>query len=165
MARGDAERIREYLVQLVDEARSEGRTEISVRAGDVRSALGVDDANVSQVLKGRKFPAQASVRHLTDRMTGPPSGAGGNLTCHFEIMAPGSVALAPVRRAGRRAARGRRAAAPATPQRASGAPGDDVRERLVRLEALVESLVRESGDARADIRSLHSRIDSLRDSK
>lgn len=161
MPLGDAERIRAYLVERVEEARRAGRTEIVFRAGNVSRALGVENANVSQVLKGRKFHAQAGVRYLEDKTTGPPSGAGGNLTCHFEILEPGSGAPAPTDTLGRTADRDGGSAL----GRACGEHGDDVRERLIRLETLVESLVRESSDARADIRSLHSRIDSLRDSK
>ena len=146
MARGDAERIRNYLTEQVEEARNAGRAELSFRAGDVSRVLRVDSANVSQALKGKRFHAQAGVRLLDDKTTGPPGGAGGNLTCHFEVI-------------GARAAPA--AAAAASAQGACCPPDDGVRERLARLEAIVESLVRDSDGAKADVRALNARIDSL----
>ena len=149
MPPGDAKRIRDYLVDLVEAARAAGRTEISFRSGDVHKALGLKNAypNVCNILKDkrRQFQRQARVTLLEDKTTGPPSGMGGNLTCHYEII--GALA-AP-------------AAATASAQAACCPPDDGVRERLARLEAIVEGLVRDSDGAKADVRALNARIDSL----
>ena len=151
MPPGDAKRIRDYMVDLVDAARAAGRTEISFRSGDVHKALGLKNAypNVCNILKDkrRQFQRQARVTLLEDKTTGPPSGMGGNLTCHYEIIGAASTATT--------------AAAAASSQGACCPPVDGVRERLARLEALVEGLVRDSDGAKADVRALNARIDSL----
>ena len=151
MPPGDAKRIRDYLVDLVEAARAAGRTEISFRSGDVHKALGLKNAypNVCNILrdKRRQFQRQARVTLLEDKTSGPPSGMGGNLTCHYEII--GATSAAPAQ------------AAAASAQAACCPPDDGVRERLARLEAVVESLVRDGDGAKADVRSLHSRIDGL----
>ena len=152
MPPGDAKRIRDYMVDLVEAARAAGRSEISFRSGDVHKALGLKNAypNVCNILKDkrRQFQRQARVTLLEDKTTGPPSGMGGNLTCHYEIIGAASTATT--------------AAAAASAQAACCPPDDGgVRERLARLEALVEGLVRDSDGAKADVRALNSRIDSL----
>ena len=87
MARGGAERIRQYLCRQVDLARRSGDETIVFRSGDVHDALGLENRlpNVCQVLKGAKFRREAGVemwRHLNS----PPSGQGANLVLEFRIL-------------------------------------------------------------------------------
>ena len=87
MPTGDADRIRRYLYQRVEEARQAGKTRVTFRAGDIHRALGMEHAhaNVCQVLQGKKFHSLASVEFVryVDR---PPSGQGGNLTIEFRVL-------------------------------------------------------------------------------
>ncbi len=96
MARGEiADRIRDYLKNEVEVARGDGGQYIKFRAGDISKALkalGVGNAQVCNVLKGKQFHSQARVKLLKDKTTGPPSGMGGNVVCHYEIL--GQVATA-----------------------------------------------------------------------
>ena len=77
MPQGDAARIREYLCQLVEHARSEEEPRISVAAGEIRDALGLNhpDAiiDICQVLNTEKFSAEARVELLCK--AGPREGA------------------------------------------------------------------------------------------
>ena len=84
MAAGDADRIRRYATQLVEDASREDNARITLRAGDIHDALGLRlaHANVCQVLRGRKFHAQAGVRLI--KCTGAPSGASANVYFEFE---------------------------------------------------------------------------------
>ena len=65
MPRGDAARIRAHVVELADGARGAGETGITVRAGDVREALGLDYRNavidICQVLGTRILQGEAGV--------------------------------------------------------------------------------------------------------
>lgn len=83
----DADRIRNYLCRRVAEARRAGQSTIAFRAGDVHQALGLVNAypNVCQVLKGRKFHAQAGVEPLR-LLASPPSGQGASLEIEFRIV-------------------------------------------------------------------------------
>ena len=87
MPTGDADRIRRYLVQKVNEARQAGKTTVTFRAGEVHSAVGLVNAypNVCQVLEGKKFRSSAAVGFIryVDR---PPSGQGGSLTMEFRLL-------------------------------------------------------------------------------
>ena len=87
MPTGDADRIRRYLYQRVEEARQEGKTRVTFRAGDIHRALGMAHShpNVCQVLQGKKFHSLASVEFVryVDR---PPSGQGGNLNIEFRVL-------------------------------------------------------------------------------
>ena len=77
MPKGDADRIREYLCQLVEHARSNEEPRISMAAGEIRDALGLNhpDANIDicQVLNTDKFRAEAGVELLC--RAGPGQGA------------------------------------------------------------------------------------------
>ncbi len=86
MPRGDAERIRHYLCQRVEEARRAGNAKVTFRAGDVHDALGLKHShpNVCQVLEGRKFHEQAGVEFV-GYVYRPPSGRGANLEIEFRI--------------------------------------------------------------------------------
>ena len=86
MPAGDADRIRNYATRLVEDARREGNARITLRAGDIHDALGLRlaHANVCQVLDGRKFQAQASVRLI--EYSGAQSRASSNSYFEFEIL-------------------------------------------------------------------------------
>ena len=86
MPAGDADRIRDYATQMIEEARREGDTRKTIRAGDVHDALGLTlaHANVCQVLDGSKFHTQARVNLL--RYSGAPSRASSNSYFEFEIL-------------------------------------------------------------------------------
>ncbi|MDE2687299.1 MAG: hypothetical protein OXI16_07365 [Chloroflexota bacterium] len=83
---GYAEKVRNYVIRLVDLARHEEATSIQVRAGDVRDALGVkfisDIYDICQVLSTKKFREQAGVELLSK--TGPAQGV--NTIYHFSIL-------------------------------------------------------------------------------
>ena len=68
MPRGDAARIRAHVVELADGARAAGETGITVRAGDIREALGLDYRNavidICQVLGTRILQGEAGVEPL-----------------------------------------------------------------------------------------------------
>ncbi len=87
MPPGDADRIRQYLCQQVEEAREAGKTSVTFRAGDVHDALGLVNSypNVCQVLEGKKFHDMADVEFVryVDR---PPLGQGANLEIEFTIL-------------------------------------------------------------------------------
>ena len=84
---GDADKIRGYATCLVEDARREGKTTITFRAGDIHDALGLIQAhpNVCQVLKGEFFHTQARVEFLR-YVHRPPSGQGANLEIEFKIL-------------------------------------------------------------------------------
>ena len=86
MPYGDAARIRQYLRQLIGEAREAGKQKVTLRAGDIHSALNLSHAhrNVCQVLEGQKFHAMAGVQ-IAEYVYSPPSGQGANLTIEFDI--------------------------------------------------------------------------------
>ena len=167
MARGEiADQIRDHLTNLVEAARRDGERHIKFRAGDVSKALkslGAGNAQVCNVLTGKRFHDQARVKLLEDKTEGPPSGMGGNVVCHYEILELGTPASAPDNPQLPQPNPDTAASSPPadTPLPISSSPGRDAGERLARLEATIESLVREVRDAKADIRLLHSRIDSL----
>ena len=87
MPRGDAERIRRYLLQIVAEARREGITELTLRAGDIHRALNMSNsyANVCQVLESKRFHAMANVA-VVRYVNRPPSGRGANLEIRFQML-------------------------------------------------------------------------------
>ena len=87
MPTGDANRIRQYLVQKVNEARQAGKTTVTFRAGDVHSALGMVRAhpNVCRVLEGEPFHSLATVEPLK-YIYRPPSGQGPSLTIEFRLL-------------------------------------------------------------------------------
>ena len=81
MARGDALRIRRYLVAQVARARERGDRTITLCSGDVHKALGLVERmpNVCQVLRGPKLHEQArwskyviSSAHLRAKAHGSP---------------------------------------------------------------------------------------------
>ena len=82
----DADRIRNYATQLVANARRNGDTSITIRAGDIHKDLGLRNvySSVCQVLDGRSFHAQAGVELVDYR--GVPSRAGANAYFEFEIV-------------------------------------------------------------------------------
>ena len=92
MPTGDANRIRRYLLQRVEEARSAGTTELTLRAGDVHSALGMmnSHASVCQVLQGEKFHAMAGVE-LVRHLVRPQTGQGANLVIEFRVLPKATV--------------------------------------------------------------------------
>ena len=75
---GDAARIRHHVRGLVEAACLAGDTSVTLRAGEIRDALGLNysDAiiDVCQVLETRKFRTENGVE-LVDK-TGPRQGAG-----------------------------------------------------------------------------------------
>ena len=87
MPTGDADRIRRYLCQRVEEARQVGKTRVTFRAGDVHKALGLVHAhsNVCQVLQGKGFHSLATVE-FARCVYRPPSGQGANLTIEFRLL-------------------------------------------------------------------------------
>ena len=87
MAYGDAERIRSYLCQQVEEARQAGEAKVTFRVGDIHKALRLEYAyaNVSQVLDGALFCAEAGVE-FSRYMYRPPLGKGSNLEIEFRIL-------------------------------------------------------------------------------
>ena len=76
MPKGDAERIRNHLCLMVDEACSYGRTSVSIRAGDIRDTIKLNypDAiiDICQVLDTEVFKKEAGVTFL--KKTGPNQG-------------------------------------------------------------------------------------------
>ena len=84
---GQAERIRQYLCRRVEEKRRAGETSVILRAGDIHSALGLENAmpNVCQVLKGKKLHEQARVESV-EVVNSPPSGSGSSLEIAFKIL-------------------------------------------------------------------------------
>ena len=87
LAKGDAQRIRLYLGDQVDLARAKGDRTVVFRAGDVHTALGLENRmpNVCQVLKGRPFHEMCRVE-IVRRICSPPSGQGANLLLEFRIL-------------------------------------------------------------------------------
>ena len=87
MAKGDAERIRSYLIDQVKSARLRGDETITFRSGTVHDALGLVSRmpNVCQVLEGQKFREEAGVR-IERHIGSPPSGQGANLKIEFHIL-------------------------------------------------------------------------------
>ena len=83
---GDAERIRDYATRLVENARRDGETRITICSGDVHKALGLSQAyaNVGQSLEGGTFQRQAKVRLVDYR--GVPSHRGANACFTYEIL-------------------------------------------------------------------------------
>ena len=85
MAVGDTDNIRRYAPQLIEDARREGKTRITIRVGDVRNELGVKNySDVFRVLKSDEFYTQTGVQLIYDR--GVPSRAGANVYLEFEIL-------------------------------------------------------------------------------
>ena len=86
MPRGDAARIRAYVVELVDDARGAGETGVTVRAGDVREALDLNYRNavidICQVLGTRILQGEAGVELVARR--GP--GQGLNSVFEFRLL-------------------------------------------------------------------------------
>ena len=76
MPKGDAARIRAHIVELADDARAEGETGITVRAGDIRESLEPDYGHaviaICQVLGTRKSQGEAGVELVARR--GPSHG-------------------------------------------------------------------------------------------
>lgn len=87
MAEGDAERIRLYLCDQVDLARSRGDKTLAFRAGDVHKALGFENRmpNVCQVLKSTQFHEACRVGTVR-RICSPPSGQGASLEIEFRTL-------------------------------------------------------------------------------
>ena len=84
---GEAERIRDYLCQKVNDARQASETSVTFRAGDVHNTLGLRNRhrNVCQVLKGGPFRIRAGVE-IARIVCSPPSGFGANLVIEFRIL-------------------------------------------------------------------------------
>ena len=91
MPEGDAKRIREYLCQLVEHARSEEEPIISMAAGEIRDALGLNHPNaiidICQVLNTQIFHEDARVQFLCK--VGPEEGA--STVFLFNILKAGQV--------------------------------------------------------------------------
>lgn len=87
LAKGDAQRIRLHLCGQVELARARGDKTVIFRAGDVHTALGLENRmpNVCQVLKGRPFHEMCRVE-IVRRICSPPSGQGANLIIEFRIL-------------------------------------------------------------------------------
>ena len=87
LAKGDARRIRLYLCGQVELARARGDKTVTFRAGDVHTAIGLEDRmpNVCQVLKGRLFQKMCRVE-IVRHISSPPSGQGANLVIEFRIL-------------------------------------------------------------------------------
>ena len=87
----DADDIRAAALKLyIDPARLKGEAEVSIRAGDLHDALGLDQAhaNVCQALGGAKFQQLAKVP--APRVEGP--GQSTTTTYHFSLRADSSLA-------------------------------------------------------------------------
>lgn len=93
MAVGDADMVRAYATRLVSDARSQGETRITFRAGDIHASLHMNNAhrNVCQVLDSGIFHGQAGVK-LTD-YDGPNSRQGSNARFTFEILPVGGATI------------------------------------------------------------------------
>ena len=87
MAKGDALRIRRYLVAQVAMARERGDTTITLRSSDVHKALGLVARmpNVCQVMTRRRFHEQAKVEQVRC-IECPPSCQSSRLTIEFRIL-------------------------------------------------------------------------------
>ena len=87
LTKGDAQRIRLYLGGQVDLAREKGERTVIFQAGDVHTALGLEDRmpNVCQVLKGSQFHEMCRVE-IVRHIYSPPSGQGANLTIEFRVL-------------------------------------------------------------------------------
>lgn len=95
MADSDADRIRQYaLKDFVEPARERGEVSVTIRAGDVHNALGLNNAhaNVCQALRGRLFRNLAGVGEPT--VTGPENSSTTtfvfNLAAEVAAMSPQS---------------------------------------------------------------------------
>lgn len=87
MAKGDAERIRDYLCREVERARSSGEERVKFRSGDLAKAIGIENRfpNVCQVMRGEKFLTQCRVE--TARVIEePPQRNGANLVIEYRIL-------------------------------------------------------------------------------
>jgi 5-methylcytosine-specific restriction protein B len=87
----DADDIRAAALKLyIEPARQRGDAEVSIRAGDLHDALGLDQAhaNVCQALGGAKFQAMAGVS--APRIEGP--GQSTTTTYHFSLRAASALA-------------------------------------------------------------------------
>lgn len=85
MAVGDTDKIRRYAPHLIENARREGKTRITIRVGDVRNELGVKNySDVFRVLKSDEFHTKSGTRLIYDR--GVLSRAGANVYLEFEIL-------------------------------------------------------------------------------
>ena len=87
MAKGDALRIRKYLITQVAMARERGDTTIILRSGDVHKALGLVARmpNVCQVMRGPMFSEQAKVRKVRC-IEAPLSCQSSRLIIEFRIL-------------------------------------------------------------------------------
>ena len=92
MPEGDAKRIREYLCQLVEHARTNGEPRISVAAGEIRDAMGLSHSDaiidICQVLKTQILREEARVEFLCK--AGPKEGV--RTVFLFKILEAGRVA-------------------------------------------------------------------------
>ena len=89
MPKGDVNKIREYAMGLVEQARREGRGSITIRVGDVHKALGLRQAhpNVVKALNEEIFHRQARVK-LVD-YEGPPTRMVSTAKFVFSILPSG----------------------------------------------------------------------------
>ncbi len=138
MPEGLAERVYDYVVEQVGEARSAGETIVTFRAGDIRDALGLDSRaipDVCQVLETKlELPSRARIEYIEKE--GPKQGAGS--TYRFRILG----------------SHGDESRMETTQTEVSEG------ERLARVESNVETLMRDMTEARADIRDLRTEIRS-----
>ncbi len=82
----EADRIRRYAVEtIIEPARQQGRTTITIRAGDVARSMNLqhNTPNVVSALRGGKFEKLAGVT-VTDR-AGPPEGPNTEFTYAIDI--------------------------------------------------------------------------------
>ena len=86
MPEGDAERIRGYLVEQVDLARSRGDREVEFRFGEIASALdlqyGDRHIDIRQVLDTQIFQQGAKVSAPV-HVSGPREGQGSVYSCNL----------------------------------------------------------------------------------
>lgn len=84
MPKGDAEIIREYLVEQVELARSRGDLEIEFRFGEISNVLGLQyearHIDLRQVLDTRIFQQEARV-FAPVHVSGPREGQGSVYSC------------------------------------------------------------------------------------
>ena len=138
MPEGVAERVYDYVVERVDQARSAGETIVTFRAGDVRDALGLDSkaiVDVCQVLETKvRLPERAGIEYIDK--TGPKQGAG--TAFRFRILRSNGD----------------------EPRMATTQVEASEGERLARLESNVETLMRDMTEVRADVRDLRTEMRS-----
>ena len=137
---GDADRVRDYATTIVEAKRHAGEKELTLRAGDIHDALGLRlaQANVCQALNGRRFHEQARVKLVG--YEGVASRAGSNSYFTFEILE--HEVDDPIEESSETVSVSEHVP-----------PG----ERIARLEAQVEMLIRELSDVKKDLRQLRSK--------